>query len=127
MRSVAMSSIAVAALLLVGCGGGSSAPDVGFDPHDPAAVARAYVEMNLTCRNPGYVFVYDPTFSGPLYLAPSRVQACRPVAIERIDASVVRYAGRYALVATRVNGAPSGSLWLVQTDGGYLVGQAPGK
>ena len=46
-------------VLLLGCRG-SQARDPGFDPNDPLDVARAYVEMNLTCRNPGYAFVYDP-------------------------------------------------------------------
>jgi hypothetical protein len=123
----AMVATAAVAVLPAGCGGGSHAPDVGFDPHDPVAVARAYVRMNLSCRNPGYDFVYDPTFSGPLYLQPSDIVACHPVPAGDIDASLVRYAGRYALVATRINGAPAGSLWLVRTERGYLIGTPPGE
>jgi hypothetical protein len=119
-----LSWVSAGCALLLGCGG-APARDPGFDPDDPLAVAREYVEMNLTCRNPGYAFVYDPTFTGPFTTARSRIRGCDPRPVPRIEARQVRRAGDRVLVATTLDGAPGGSLWLVHADGGYLVAAGP--
>ena len=100
---------AMLASALLGCGG-SSAPHP--DPHDPAAVARAWVESNLKCQNPDIQYL----------------MRCQPVPNLEVGARVVRRSGDYVLVATTVNGARAGSLWVVRRGRGYVISpRGPGS
>jgi len=104
-RRTALFLATAGSAVLLGCGGS----DRGVDVNDPVAVGRDYVEMSLTCRNPDIVYV----------------MACKPHYGTDVKARVVRHEGEYVLVATTLDGAPGGALWLVRTGGGYKVSRAP--
>jgi hypothetical protein len=118
MRWIPFAAAAVASSMCRGCG--DSPPKLGFDPFDPAAVARAYVELNYSCPSPGYRWPYDPDYQPPTY-----VRACVPQRIDHIETWVGRRYGNHVIVNTRIDGSPGGGLVLVRTERGYKLDSMP--
>lgn len=116
--------VVVLAVPPLACGGQSGATQT-FEPSRATSVATAFWRMSYTCLNPGYDFLYDPTFStGSHRLAPSRVRGCTPRRVPRIGARVVRRDGRHVLVSVKIRGdrRKGGALWLIRTQGGFQIG-----